>query len=138
MGYWNRFQIFFGFGGTAEDDNEEDEEEDDEDDEDDAMSSASTSLPLRFPAPPLEYKNLTSYENGRPRGAKGELVVLAHDNETLIDIAEVLSLDRNALLDLNRDYIESIRLNSKLHAGTYIRVPDIPRFSSRQQIQPQR
>jgi hypothetical protein len=74
----------------------------------------------------------------RMRGAKGELVVLAHDNETLIDIAEVLSLDRNALLDLNRDYIESIRLNSKLHAGTYIRVPDIPRFSSRQQIQPQR
>ena len=46
--------------------------------------------------------------------------------------------NRNALLDLNRDYIESIRLNSKLHAGTYIRVPDIPRFSSRQQIQPQR
>ena len=35
MGHWNRFQIFFGFGGTAEDDNEEDEEEDDEDDEDD-------------------------------------------------------------------------------------------------------
>ena len=35
MGHWNRFQIFFRFGGTAEDDNEEDEEEDDEDDEDD-------------------------------------------------------------------------------------------------------
>ena len=101
-------------------------------------SGAGQGCTRHFSVPPLEYKNLTSYENGRPRGAKGELVVLAHDNETLIDIAEVLSLDRNALLDLNRDYIESIRLNSKLHAGTYIRVPDIPRFSSRQQIQPQR
>lgn len=64
-----------------------------------------------------------------------ELVVIARDNETIFDLARELSLDYDALFGLNRDYIQSISLLSKLHQGTFVRVPEIPRFSSRAKLQ---
>ena len=71
----------------------------------------------------------------RVRGGDAELVVLTRESETLLDLAQELSLDHDALLGLNKDYIQSIQLHSKLYQGTYVRVPDIPRFSSRVQQQ---
>ena len=71
----------------------------------------------------------------RVRNGDKELVVLARDNETIVDLARELSLDYGALFGLNRDYIQSIRLWSKLRQGTFVRVPDIPRFSSRAKLQ---
>ena len=71
----------------------------------------------------------------RVQNGDKELVVLTRDNETIFDLAQELSLDFDALLGLNRDYIQSIRLNSRLYEGTFVRVPEIPRFSSRAKLQ---
>ena len=88
-------------------------------------------------AQPLE-KNFYAYVGRqflRVWNGDKELVVLARDNETIVDLARELSLDYGALFGLNRDYIQSIRLWSKLRQGTFVRVPDIPRFSSRAKLQ---
>jgi hypothetical protein len=67
------------------------------------------------------------------RGDDGRLSVIARDDERPKDIAMELNMDLGGLIRLNKTRLSRLRVDSKLHAGTHLLVPEgiVARLSKR-------